>query len=105
MDQNDDREHRIRVSGIFGTRLQEPLVEIGVPVDGVRTADGEHILQIRPDEARDLALNLVCGAEGAESDGFLVDFFTREFGLTHEQLGGLLLKFRGYRTKLDREGT
>ena len=111
-----ERAHRIGVSGIFGLQTRLPLVQVEIPLaattpivergpDGAPgPKDGVIGLQLRPDEARSLALNLLEGAEAALGDGFLLTFLGREVGLSLEQLAPLLLKFRGYRTRDEREG-
>lgn len=61
-------------------------------------------LQMSPDEARALALNILQAAEGALGDGFLLTFLEREVNLSLEQLGPILVKFRGYRVSQEPEG-
>jgi hypothetical protein len=94
----EPREQKIGVESIFGAKTRQPLVTITLP-------GGQDRVTIHPDEARDLALNLLQAAEGALSDGFLMDFFTRELDLDLPQSAAMMVKFRGYRTRKSEAGT
>lgn len=95
-------EHRIGVASIFGAKTRQPLVELTIPP--VLLQDGTRV-QMSPEEASALGLNLLAGSEGAISDGFIVDFFVREMELSMEQAAAVMLRFRGYRTRRAPEGT
>ncbi len=84
---------QIHVCSGFGHNTQQPFVEIAF-------AQPTTTLQLTSTEARDLALNILQAAEGAESDGFITTFFTREMELTQQQAAGLLFHFRKYRESL-----
>jgi len=110
------REHRITVESIYGHATERPLVQVVIPrparapvmrrgpTGPVEDRDVFGV-QLSPDEARDLALNLLEGAEAAIGDGFVMDFFMREMTLTLEQAAPLMLKLRGYRARTGRAGT
>lgn len=113
---SEEREHRIEVTGIYGVNTELPIVQVGIPEatlrplmrrgpTGPEPTPGVVALQLRVDEARDLALNLLQSAEAAIGDGFVMDFFMREMGLEVEQAAPLMLKLRGYRTKHEAAGT
>jgi hypothetical protein len=95
---SDERERKIAVESIFGRANQKPLVNLVLP-------DGLDRLSLAPDEARDLAMNLLQAAEASLGDGFVFEFFHREMDVPVEQAGALMLKLRGYRTKHEAAGT
>lgn len=92
------RERKISVESIFGYANRRPLVNLILP-------DGLDRISLAPDEARDLAMNLLQGAEASIGDGFLFEFFHREMDVSIEQAAALMLKLRGYRTKHEAAGT
>lgn len=109
-------EHRIAVTSGFGVNTRKPFVQVEIPETGTcpvmrRGAEGHEPapgligLQLAPDEARSLALNLLEAAEASLGDGFLLTFLERELEMPIEDLTPLLVKFRGYRIGQDPEGT
>ena len=94
----DRRERKINVESIFGRANRLPLVNVVFP-------DGLDRLSLSPDEARDLALNLLQAAEASIGDGFVFQFFHKEMDVTEAQAGALMLKLRGYRTRVEAKGT
>lgn len=110
------REQKIGVESIFGHNTRRPAVQIVVPrtvrAPVMRPGPTGPVedrdvfgLQLSPDEARSLALNLLEAAEAAIGEGFVMDFFTREMDLTLEQAAPLMLKLRGYRQRNEAAGT
>lgn len=107
---------RIGVESIFGANTREPAVQVVIPraarAPVMRAGPSGPVedrdvfgLQMAPDEARALALNLLEAAEASLGDGFVMHFFMQEMDLTLEQAAPILIKFRGYRTRLDPAGT
>ena len=92
------RERKISVESIFGHANRRPLVNLLLP-------DGLDRLSLAPDEARDLALNLLQAAEASLGDGFVFEFFSKEMDLPESQAAGLMLKLRGYRQRHEAAGT
>ncbi len=80
--------NQIDVSTGYGHNTKEPYVEINVP---------ELRIQMSPENARDLAVNLLQAAEAAYSDAFLVEFFVNAIGGTEAEAAGLLIEFRKWR--------
>ena len=78
----------IRIEAGYGAESQEPFIEINVPV--LR-------MQMSPENARDLALNLLHAAEAAYSDAFLVEFFKEALEATDEATAVLVAEFRKWR--------
>jgi len=110
------REYKIAVEAIFGHNTRKPAVQVVIPRAGrapvMRRGPAGPVedrdvfgVQLSPDEARDLALNLLQAAEGAIGDGFVMDFFMREMDLSLEQAAPLMLKLRGYRQRHEAKGT
>lgn len=83
----------INVTSGYGHNTKEPFVEINAP---------QLRIQMSPENARDLALNLLQAAEAAYSDGFLIEFLTDAIGSDPAQAAMLLGEFRKWReTKQD----
>jgi hypothetical protein len=108
-------ELRLQVTAGFGAVSRVPFVQVEVPTalvgavfrrgpSGPVPDENMVCVQLTPDEARGLALNLLEAAEAALGDGFLLTFLEREAGMPVEQLMPLLRKFRGYRTQQSKEG-
>ena len=86
---------RITVTTIYGHKHKKPIVEIRFPKAGPDTPkDRRNLVQLPVDEARDLAMNILQGAESAIQDAFIVEFFQRETGLDDRQVAALLTAFR-----------
>lgn len=62
----------VMVESIYGANSRRPLVQI--------TAPGAEPVMITPAEARAVAWNILAGAEAAEQDGFVVEFFAANDG-------------------------
>lgn len=83
----------INVTTGYGYKSKEPYVEVNVP---------KKRIQMTPENARDLALNLLQAAEAAYSDAFLIEFLTDAIGSDPAQAAILLGEFRKWReTKQD----
>ena len=78
----------IHVSSGYGVNTKEPFVEIHFT---------EPRVQMSPENARDLALNLLQAAESAYSDAFLVEFMTDAVEESEAAAAGLLIEFRKWR--------
>jgi hypothetical protein len=90
-------EQKINVQSGFGVRTREPFVTITLP-------GSEPTVQLLAHEARDLAVNLLEAAEGALTDGLIVEFFTRQGGMKLEEVAPILTALRAYRTRKSKEG-
>lgn len=84
----------INVTSGYGYNTHEPFVEINAP---------KKRIQMTPENARDLALNLLQAVEASYSDAYLVEFFTSEaVGMPMPGAVGILAEFRKWReTKQD----
>lgn len=81
----------IAVSGIYGAHTRDGLVEL-------RIGELEPIV-MEPIKARLVASWLIEAAESAETDHFLMDFFTKTAEIPPEQAVGLLREFRQFRDR------
>jgi hypothetical protein len=79
------------VTSLYGGKTREPRVNFAMP-------GGEYV-QMSPEEARDLALNLLQCADAAESDGFVFEFIKDKVGAPDEISARILGEFREYRDK------
>jgi hypothetical protein len=82
---------KITVLSIYGHTTKKPLVEIRWQKPGKGTPD--RTVQLSIEEARDLALNILQGAESAIQDGFIVEFF-REIGIDDAAINSMLTHYR-----------
>lgn len=94
----DQAEKQILVSTLFGRDNREPLVEVRLPGPEPR-------VQLRPAEARALALNILQAAEAAIGDGFVFTFARTRLDCSDAEAAGLMVALRGYRQQHDPEGT
>ncbi len=95
---NKNNRKAIKVSSDFGHNTREPFVEIEMEYPK------DHPLQIHPDEARDLAMNLLQAADAADGDQFIFEFFSN---IMHDDRAGAksLIEFRKFRDeRRGREG-
>lgn len=81
----------ITVTSGFGANTREPFVQI------VMDYPNDHPLQIHPDEARALAMNLLHAAEAAQTDAFLFDFVSRKLQSGDDLAAQVMLEYRNYR--------
>lgn len=81
--------HTFLVSSGYGANTRKPYIEISL--------DGKLLAQIAPESARALAFNLLSGAEAAEQDAFLFEFFTKNLQAPIEVAGTMLKEFRNWR--------
>lgn len=72
----------------YGASSKEPYVEVLAPSLRVKMS---------PENARDLAMNLLAAAEAAYSDAFLVEFAQGALGSNLEAAGVFLHEFRAWR--------
>lgn len=84
----------IEVTTIYGHKHKKPIVEIRFPRQPADTPkERRNLVQLTIEEARDLAMNILQGAESAIQDAFLVEYF-KELGLEEKQTVALLVAFR-----------
>ena len=86
----------ILVSSGFGSKHRKPFVVI-------ESEDLDKPLQISPDDARNLAMNLLRAAEAADHDAFVVGFLKDQADLNDEQIAAWLYEFRVAREKIKHE--
>lgn len=80
------------VSSGYGANTKKPFITI-------ESADIDKPIQLSPADARSFALNILEAADGAESDGFIVEFFKDEMGQDENTVGHLLIAFRKWRNE------
>lgn len=95
--QPTSKELKINVQSGYGANTREPFVTITLP-------GPEPMVQLRAAEAEDLGLNLIRAAEGALTDGLIVEFFTKTLGVTLAETAPILNRMRAFRTQKSREG-
>jgi hypothetical protein len=93
-----DSERKIEVQSGYGANSKEPFVTLTLPGPETR-------IQLRAHEARDLAQNLIEGAEAALTDGLIVEFFVRHIGLGLPEVAPILNQLRAFRLRKSKEGT
>lgn len=93
MTEDDATGWEIYVGSGFGMMTQKPFVELRFG-----HTDGRRVhLNLIPAEARDLALDLLRCAEGANTDGFLVSFFHRRMEMPLERVAPIIQARREFR--------
>ena len=80
----------IMVSSGYGGNTHKPFIMIETP-------ELDRPIQMSPQEARDLAANLLQAAEGADSDAFLFEFIKNELNQPERVCADLLIMFRQWR--------
>lgn len=84
----------IMVTSGYGGNTRQPFVQIEMEYPK------DHPLQLEPNEARDLAANLLQAAEAAEQDAFIFEFHSTLGGTRDDKLGaGVLFQFREWRNE------
>lgn len=78
----------INVTSGYGYNTHEPFVEINAP---------KKRIQMTPENARDLALNLLQAAEAAYSDAFLIEFSKGVLEVGEKEAAVILHEFRKWR--------
>lgn len=86
-----ETKHLVVSSG-YGANTKKPFITI-------ESADIDKPIQLSPADARSFALNILEAADGAESDGFIVEFFKDEMGQDENTVGHLLIAFRKWRNE------
>lgn len=89
-------ESKIWVDTLFGAELRQGLVQLSF---------GETGVQLRPAEARDLAMNLLRAAEATQSEDLIVQFFEKVEGkrMQPQAIGLILSELRTLRDANDQE--
>ena len=82
--------NQIHVAAGYGANTRQPFVSLRVR---------DVAVMMSPEEAQEIARNLMQAAEAALSDMFIVDWITEHVGGTLEQAAGLLHEFRAVRQK------
>jgi len=82
------------VSSGFGHRTQAPYVQVLIEA-------ADFITQMSPENARELAMNLLASAEAAEQDAFFISFLRKQIGANDRQVASLLTQFRDWRVSSD----
>lgn len=77
---------RIDVTTLYGRNTQEPIVEVTFPKNKNR-------VQLTVPEARDLAMNILQGAESALQDAFIIDF-CKTLDIDDRAAAAMLQQFR-----------
>ncbi len=81
----------INVTSGYGGNTRQPFVEI-------KTDKLKEPLQLSPEEARDLARNLLEASEASEQDAFIFEFHSQVGGPRDERIGAMMLiEFRQWR--------
>lgn len=90
--QNDkDAPIVFMVTSGFGHNSQQPFVQVLIEA-------ADFMTQMSPDNARELAYNLLQAADAAESDGFLVTFLRQKIEVTDDRaVASILVAFREWR--------
>jgi hypothetical protein len=78
------------VSTGFGYRSQAPYVQVLIEA-------ADFMTQMSPENARELAINLLCAAEAVEGDAFLVSFLRKKVGANDASIASILQDFRAWR--------
>lgn len=95
-DWNEGREgDGIYVESGFGVMKREPFVQISI-----RLGDEVRIMQMTPDNARQVARNLFESAEAAEMDAIVIKFMQERVHQTLEIAANILMDFREMRAAL-----
>ena len=85
--------HTFFVETIFGHNTRQPLVRISYgPVGFTR-----QIAVISPEEASELAMNLLQAGQASLMDGFFISFLEQRVGVGEIEVAGLLREFRDWR--------
>ena len=80
----------INVTSGYGGNTRQPFVEL-------KTDKLKEPMQLSPEEARDLALNLMECAEASEQDAFMFEFVSKELHAGESAAAGILGEFRKWR--------
>jgi hypothetical protein len=86
-----ERSKLFWVRSMYGAQTRQPIVVLTLP--------GGEMVQMVPEDARALALNLLQGAEAAEQDAFLVEASQEILGFEPELAVQFLAAFRAWRAK------
>lgn len=84
-----EKPEQIWVASGYGGNTRKPFVSM--------TVRDLKPVQLSPEEARDLAGNLIACAEAADQDAFLVEWFQSEFDLPIERAAQILVRYRDAR--------
>ena len=76
----------------YGYNTRQPFVE--VKTDKLKPNEK---IQLSPEEARDLALNLLSAAESSEQDAFMFEFVSKDLNAGDQSAAGIIAAFRKWR--------
>lgn len=87
---NDWKRSVINVTSGYGGNTRQPFVEI-------KAKQIKEPMQLLPEEARDLALNILEAAEAAEQDAFIFEFHSQLVDGNENVGANMLVQFRKWR--------
>lgn len=96
MSEPGKRSKHFWVRSMYGANTQKPIVVLTLP--------GGESVQMEPADARNLALNLLQGAEAAEQDAWLVEWLKESLKADEQQTVVILREYRQWREKREAEG-
>ena len=80
----------VHVQSLVALKTREPIVSLYYK---------DAMVQMSPDEARSLALNILSAAEASEQDAFMLYFATEKIKSSVEEAAVLVAAFRAWREK------
>lgn len=80
----------IMVTSGYGGNTRQPFVEL-------KTDKLKAPLQLSPEEARDLAQNILEAAEAAEQDAFMFEYVSKDLNAGERAAAGIISAFRKWR--------
>jgi len=86
------KEITFMVTTGYGANTRKAFVQLEI-----ENQPKDHPIQLEPDAARDLALNLLEAAEGAEGDAFIFEFVEQDLKQNQQAAAGIMLAFRKWR--------
>lgn len=90
-------EGMLTVTSGYGYHTKEPFVTLGM-ANPQETANPS--IQMRSDQARVIAFQILEAADSADSDGFIVEWLASVIELEERHAGQLLMEFRQWRAAL-----
>lgn len=87
----NDKWRKINVTSGYGYNTRQPFVQIEMDYPK------DHPLQLAPEEARNLAANLLQAAEASEQDAFIFEFHSQLLNGDEKIGASMLIQFRKWR--------
>lgn len=91
--QNEQKFH-VNITSNFGFHTRKPFV-------GLAITGADVLINLSPEEARGIAMNLLECAESAETDAFMIQYLERLGMREEEKRVTVLIDFRKFREKLN----